>query len=78
MIIKQYLEKNNISMYKIAKENDMAQTTIFNASNKKLDSLSFRILRAIANSLNKTVGEVANELNEMDKQSSNGIMHNCP
>ncbi|MCI2961001.1 helix-turn-helix domain-containing protein [Pediococcus pentosaceus] len=68
MIIKRYLEKNNISMYKIAKENNIAQTTIFNASNKKLDSLSFKILRAIAKSLNKTVGQVADELEQLDKE----------
>lgn len=66
--IKRYLELNNVTGYQIAKENDVTQPTIDRAANKPLDNLSFKNLRAIANTLGKSVGQVANELVALDKK----------
>ncbi|TLQ03288.1 helix-turn-helix transcriptional regulator [Pediococcus stilesii] len=69
--IKQYLKKHGITGYQVSKVSGVPQPTIDRASNKPLNNLSFKNLRAIAKSLNKTVGQVADELNEIDKNGEN-------
>ncbi|MEB3377423.1 hypothetical protein REH36_05690 [Pediococcus pentosaceus] len=67
-ILKKYMELNNITGYQVAKKNDVSQPTIDRAASKDLDNLSFKNIRAIANTLNKSVAEVAGELDKMDKR----------
>lgn len=67
-ILKKYIELNNITGYQVAKKNDVSQPTIDRAASKDLDNLSFKNVRAIANTLNKSVAEVAGELDKMDKR----------
>lgn len=67
-ILKKYMELNNITGYQVAKKNDVSQPTIDRAASKDLDNLSFKNVRAIANTLNKSVAEVAGELDKMDKR----------
>lgn len=66
-IIKKYMEKNDITGYQIAKVTNISQPTIDRAANKDLNNLSFKNLRAIAKALKKPVGEVAEELDKMER-----------
>jgi predicted transcriptional regulator len=67
--LKDYLEKNNVSIYKLAKESNMAYSTIFKAANREnIESITIRILKGISKVTGKNIGQVVNELIESEEE----------
>ena len=60
MYIKQYLEDNNISIYKVANSALVAYPTVFNIVNGKVDILNcaLGVVKKIADALNLTIDEL--------------------
>ncbi|AEV95155.1 hypothetical protein [Pediococcus claussenii] len=70
-ILKKYFEENNLTAYRVGKDNEMPNQTIRKQlENNGLDRLSWKVLKAIANSLNKSVGEVADELIKLENKNT--------
>ena len=66
---KKYFEENNLTAYRVSKDNGFPNQTIQRQLTKdNLDGLSFKVIKAIANSLSKTPGEVADELVNIEKK----------
>lgn len=57
-----YLQRNNCKRYDIYKKTGVSQQLLSNHTNKKIKRYSSKILIALANTLNKTPGEVLDEL----------------
>ncbi|KPD34315.1 helix-turn-helix domain-containing protein [Pediococcus acidilactici] len=68
-LLKEYLDSNNITGYRIAKDNNITQSTMTRVINRDLDNLSFKYLKAIAISLEKDIGTVAKELNSLQNKT---------
>lgn len=68
-LLKEYLDSNNITGYRIAKDNNSTQSTMTRVINRDLDNLSFKYLKAIAISLEKDIGTVAKELNSLQNKT---------
>ena len=70
--LKRYFKENGLTAYKVGKENNIPNQTIrLQLENDTLDRVAFRIIKAIANSLNKTPGQVADELIEFENNNKN-------
>lgn len=66
--LKKYFEINNLTAYRVGKENGIPNQTINRQlNNDTLDGLSIKIIKAIAISTNKTPGTVVDELVELDE-----------
>ena len=67
--LKKYFEENNLTAYRVGKDNGFPNQTIQKQlTNDTLDRLSFKVIKAIANSLNKTPGQVVDELVNIEKK----------
>ena len=73
MYIKQYLEDNRISIYKVANNALVAYPTVFNIVNGKVDILNcaLGVVKKIADALNLTIDEL---LTLCDKNHSFNIV----
>ena len=69
-LLKEYLDSNNITGYRIAKDNNITQSTMTRVINRDLDNLSFKYLKAISISLGKDIGTVAKELNSLQNKTA--------
>ena len=60
MMIKQYLDDNRISIYKVANNAQVAYPTVFNIVNGKVDILncSLGVVKKIADAINLTIDEI--------------------
>lgn len=63
-VLQKYLEQNNISKYKIAKTTGISQMTLSHATEygKKLDGQTVKVISAVAQALDKTPGQVLDDL----------------
>ncbi|ARW20637.1 hypothetical protein [Pediococcus pentosaceus] len=65
--LKEYLEENGTTQYKVSKNQKVPFTTLSDASRKPIENWKVKIIIAIAHEVNKTAGQVLDELNAMDK-----------
>ena len=63
-VLQKYLDKNNLSKYKIAKASGISQMTLSHATEdgKKLDGQTVKVIKAVAYTLGKTPGQVLDDL----------------
>ena len=68
-----YLDNHNITRYQIAKITGVGQSTLQRVSDSKggTNSISGRILKATAKTLDKTPGQVLDELISLEKTITN-------
>lgn len=70
-IYDQYLEQNNITRYKVSKLSGVYASTLqVAADSNKLDNMSVRILKATATALDKTPGQVLDEMIELENSNN--------
>lgn len=69
-ILDDYLIKNNLTRYQIAKHGNIAATTLQNAitRNYPVNRISVKVIVAIAEMLDKTPGTVLDELIELENK----------
>lgn len=63
-VIQSYLDKHNVTRYKVSKISGISQMTLKHAvdSRNGIDGISGKVLKAIAIALDKTPGQVLDEL----------------
>ena len=69
-ILEKYLNQNKVTRYQVSKMSDVYQSTLQKAVNSKSGSngLSGKILKAVALTLNKTPGQVLDEIITLENQ----------
>lgn len=67
-VIQNYLDKHNVTRYKVSKLSGISQMTLKHAVDSKnsVDGISGKVLKAIAIALDKTPGQVLDELIELE------------
>lgn len=70
-VIQQYLDANNITRYKVSKLSGISQPTLKAAADSKngIDGLTGKVIKAMAVALNKTPGDVLNELINLEEST---------
>lgn len=71
-ILQKYLDQNKISKYKVSKLSGISQMTLSHATadNKPLSGQTVKVISAVATALNKTPGEVLNELIALEQKKT--------
>lgn len=64
-----YLRKNNCKRYDVHKKTGVSQQLLSNHTKRSIEKYSGKVLIAIANTLNKTPGDVLNELLALEKEN---------
>lgn len=69
-ILEKYLNQNKVTRYQVSKMSGVYQSTLQKAVNSKSGSngLSGKILKAVALTLNKTPGQVLDEIITLENQ----------
>lgn len=67
-VIQNYLDKHNVTRYKVSKLSGISQMTLKHAVDSKnsVDGISGKVLKAIAIALDKTPGQVLDELIDLE------------
>lgn len=70
--LQEYLDQNNITRYQVAKQTGIANTTLANAvkETKPLSGQTVKVIRAVAEALGKTPGQVLDDLIQLDDNTS--------
>lgn len=65
--LQKYLDENNVTRYQIYKHTGVAQTTLANAvkPDKPLSGQTVKVIKAVADTIGKTPGQVLDELLNM-------------
>lgn len=72
-----YLESKDLTRYKVSKETGISPTILQRAADKAALSINSRVLQAVGKALNKTPGQVLDdliELEKLDELDSKGII----
>lgn len=69
--LQKYLDANQVTRYQIYKATGLAQTTLANAvkPEKSLAGLTVKVIKAVADTLGKTPGQVLDDLLALDANS---------
>lgn len=69
-VLQKYLDQNKITRYQIAKKTGIANTTLANAvkDTKPLSGQTVKVISAVAQALDKTPGQVLDDLIALDKK----------
>ncbi|KAA9322934.1 MAG: hypothetical protein KIC59_01660 [Lactobacillus jensenii] len=69
-VLKKQLKKENVSAYLVSKKANIPYTTINNAlkDSKKLDGQTVKVLKAAALAINRTPGQLLDELIKLDEK----------
>lgn len=72
MTIREYLSKHNLTVNKVASENDIYTSSMNSMAEKELEKVTITYIFAIAKSLGKTPGQVLDEMagNEVEENDS--------
>lgn len=72
MTIREYLSKYNLTVNKVASENDLYTSSLNSMAEKELEKVPVKYIFAIAKSLGKTPGQVLDEMvgNKVEKNDS--------
>ena len=65
--IKELLIENDSSIAEVSRTSDVSATTIYSAADKPVAKTSVAVIKAIATTINKTPGDVLNELIKLEK-----------
>lgn len=73
-VLQKYLDQNKITRYQVAKKTGIANTTLANAvkDTKPLSGQTVKVISAVAQALDKTPGQVLDDLIALDKK---GVYH---
>lgn len=68
-VLQKYLDQNKITRYQVAKNTGIANTTLANAvkDTKPLSGQTVKVISAVAQALDKTPGQVLDDLIALDK-----------
>lgn len=68
-VLQKYLDQNKITRYQVAKKTGIANTTLANAvkDTKPLSGQTVKVISAVAQALDKTPGQVLDDLIALDK-----------
>lgn len=68
-VLQKYLDQNNLTKYQIAKKTGISQMTLSHATEdtKPLSDQTVKVIAAVAEALNKTPGQVLDNLINMNK-----------
>ncbi|MGY3777504.1 helix-turn-helix domain-containing protein [Isobaculum melis] len=72
-----YLQRNGVKRYDVYKKTGISQQTLASAGKKSIDRYSTKILKAVAETLNKTPGTVLDELFLLEKEHPIYEAHNA-
>ena len=64
-----YLRKNNCKRYDVHKKTGVSQQLLSNHTKRSVEKYSGKVLIAIANTINKTPGDVLNDLLALEKEN---------
>lgn len=69
-VLQKYLDQNKITRYQVAKKTGIANTTLANAvkDTKSLSGQTVKVISAVAQALDKTPGQVLDDLIALDKK----------
>ncbi|MFR0540106.1 helix-turn-helix domain-containing protein [Lactobacillus delbrueckii] len=69
-VLQKYLDQNKITRYQVAKKTGIANTTLANAvkDTKPLSGQTVKVISAVAQALDKTPGQVLDDLIALDKK----------
>ncbi len=69
-VLQKYLDQNKITRYQVAKKTGIANTTLANAvkDTKPLSGQTVKVISAVAQALDKTPGQVLDDLIALDKE----------
>ena len=62
MMIDEFLKQFNITRYRVSTVSGISESTLRNANRYSTDSISVKVIKAIAKTINKTPGEVLDGL----------------
>lgn len=70
-VLQKYLDQNKITRYQVAKKTGIANTTLANAvkDTKPLSGQTVKVISAVAQALDKTPGQVLDDLIALDKKA---------
>lgn len=71
-VLQIYLDKNGVSKYKVSKVSGISQMTLSHATEdgKKLDGQTVKVIKAVAQALDKTPGQVLDDLLALSKEEN--------
>lgn len=71
-VLQKYLDQNKITRYQVAKKTGIANTTLANAvkDTKPLSGQTVKVISAVAQALDKTPGQVLDDLIALDKKAT--------
>lgn len=72
-----YLQRNGVKRYDVYKKTGVSQQTLASAGKKSIDHYSTKILKAVAETLDKTPGTVLDELFQLEKENPIFVAHNA-
>lgn len=70
--LQKYLDQSGVTRYQVAKQTGIANTTLANAvkETKPLSGQTVKVIRAVAEALGKTPGQVLDDLIQLDDNTS--------
>ncbi len=68
-VLKKYIDQNNITKYQISKLSGISQMTLSHAAadTKQLSNQTVKVISAVAKALDKTPGQVLDDLIKLEK-----------
>lgn len=71
-VLQRYLNQNGITKYQVSKASGISQMTLSHATaeNKALSKQTVKVISAVAQALDKTPGQVLDDLIALDKKAT--------
>lgn len=71
-VLQKYLDQNNVTKYQVSKLSGLSQMTLSHATadTKPLSGQTVKVIRAVAEALGKTPGQVLDDLIQLDDNTS--------